>query len=39
MEIIIKRKACLRCRGDLAFNQDHYGPYWSCQACGHHVYS
>jgi ribosomal protein L37AE/L43A len=39
MEIIIKRRACPRCRGDLAFNRDHYGPYWSCQACGHHVYS
>jgi ribosomal protein S27AE len=39
MEIIIKRRACPRCRGDLAFNQDHYGTYWGCLACGHHVYS
>jgi len=38
MEMIIKRRACPRCHGALAFEQDRYGAFWSCQAFGHHVY-
>lgn len=32
----VRLKACLRCRGDLAFIVDIDGPYWGCLQCGHH---
>lgn len=32
--MIIKLKACPKCRGDLNFLVDQYGKYMSCLQCG-----
>jgi|GEM_PF-4988542 len=36
--IIIQVKACPKCRGAIAFQQDRYGAFWACLNCGKEVY-
>ena len=31
-------KACARCRGDMVYQEDHWGPYMNCLQCGHYIY-
>lgn len=28
-------KACPKCRGDVAYNEDKYGTFWTCLQCGY----
>lgn len=31
---MIRLKNCPKCRGDLVFREDQYGPFFSCVQCG-----
>ena len=35
--MFVKLRACPRCGGALALQEDIYGRYWDCMACGHHI--
>ncbi len=31
----MRLKACPKCQGDLVYNEDEYGTFWTCLQCGY----
>lgn len=34
----VRLKDCVKCIGDLTFEEDHFGKYYGCLQCGQHYY-